>query len=158
MCNGALSQGGPMEYTHRQRATRSWTGEPESEIWDLKCRLAKVVVASVGPRRWDTRGPRGRWSPHFRPPLRGHPRVRRCLAALGGFQGGILARRRRNSGMSLCLYGASKVAINLRPKLGWLNTDRAVSALMLRAAPDPISGSATQTGRTGTQPIWRRSR
>src|ERR1700684_1231777 len=25
MCNGALSQGGPMEYKHRQQATQSWT-------------------------------------------------------------------------------------------------------------------------------------
>ena len=28
---------------------------PKNEIWDLKCRLAKVVVASVGRRRRDTR-------------------------------------------------------------------------------------------------------
>src|ERR1700685_3992836 len=43
MCNGALSQGGPMEYKHRQQATQSWTTRR-----DEKKRRMQLVSSWMG--------------------------------------------------------------------------------------------------------------
>src|SRR6202451_324100 len=45
MCNGALSQGGPMEYKHRQQATRSWTTRRDEK----KRRMQLVSSWMSGP-------------------------------------------------------------------------------------------------------------
>src|SRR5580692_5215565 len=45
MCNGALSQGGPMEYKHRQQATRSWTTRRD----EMKRRMQLVSSWMSGP-------------------------------------------------------------------------------------------------------------
>src|SRR5580704_2550616 len=45
MCNGALSQGGPMEYKHRQQATQSWTTRRDEK----KRRMRLVSSWMSGP-------------------------------------------------------------------------------------------------------------
>src|ERR1700735_5581797 len=45
MCNGALSQGGPMEYKHRQQATQSWTTRRDEK----KRRMQLVSSWMSGP-------------------------------------------------------------------------------------------------------------
>src|ERR1700685_2224455 len=45
MCDGALSQGGPMEYKHRQQATRSWTTRRDEK----KRRMQLVSSWMSGP-------------------------------------------------------------------------------------------------------------
>src|SRR5580658_4461359 len=45
MCNGALSQGGPMEYKHRQLATQEWTTRRDEK----KRRMQLVSSWMSGP-------------------------------------------------------------------------------------------------------------